>query len=242
MPSLITCIIAKRLTRNASETGDALRLRDKAVGLVARVVRDFGDLYPTLRPRVTRTLMRALLDFSLPAGTHYGAIRGLSLLGNEVRKIVLVPNARLFMDLVAAREREQAKMSDDCSAASAEPVASSEEELTACREAYMVYAFPFRALRNRRYLTNRKTGWRGGPVRLHARRRARERELCGHGRGLWRGGAHAPDRVEARPARRVAEYGLVYKSVKHAVCGFRLRQKREAPMDSFVLTLSLFRI
>ena len=47
-------------------------LRRRAAGLVAAACRRFGGAYENLQPRVTRQLLRALLDPARPLTTHYG--------------------------------------------------------------------------------------------------------------------------------------------------------------------------
>jgi transcription initiation factor TFIID subunit 6 len=57
----------------------------------------FGDAYPSIRPRITRTLLRALLD-TKPMTTHYGAIRGLHALGPKVVRETVMPNLRAYLN------------------------------------------------------------------------------------------------------------------------------------------------
>eukprot|EP00983_Pelagomonas_calceolata_P134414 1162060-Pelagomonas_calceolata.AAC.7 len=47
-------------------------VRDKAASLVRTVCVRFGDPYYNVQPRVSKTLLRALLDPSKPLTTHYG--------------------------------------------------------------------------------------------------------------------------------------------------------------------------
>ena len=71
MPSVVTCMVAKRLCKNVEE--DHWSLRDDAANTVAFICAKFGAAYPSIQPRLTRTLLRALLD-TKPLSTHYGAI------------------------------------------------------------------------------------------------------------------------------------------------------------------------
>lgn len=52
-------------------------LRRRAAGLVAAACRRFGGAYENLQPRVTRQLLRALLDPARPLTTHYGVAQAL---------------------------------------------------------------------------------------------------------------------------------------------------------------------
>lgn len=102
MPCILTLLLAKRIgpppkDRETKEllTGQ-LAVRGFAAVLLEHVISVYGSSYSTLRPRVTRTLLRALLDPSKPVGTHYGALLGLSSLGSEVINLVLLGNLKVW--------------------------------------------------------------------------------------------------------------------------------------------------
>ncbi len=71
MPAALTCLVARRL--GAAPADDHWALRRRAAALVARACARFGGAYENLQPRVTRQLLRALLDPARPLTTHYGA-------------------------------------------------------------------------------------------------------------------------------------------------------------------------
>lgn len=48
-------------------------MRDQAARLVAQLCARFSDAYYNMQPRISRTLLKALLDKSKPLTTHYGA-------------------------------------------------------------------------------------------------------------------------------------------------------------------------
>ena len=50
-------------------------MRDQAARLVAQLCARFSDAYYNMQPRISRTLLKALLDKSKPLTTHYGAPR-----------------------------------------------------------------------------------------------------------------------------------------------------------------------
>lgn len=110
MPCILTLLLAKRIgtpTKEAADDEAILELlkgqfavREFASLLLEHVINAYGSSYSTLKPRVTRTLLRALLDSSKPIGTHYGALLGLEKLGPEVIKLVLVANLKLWHKLV----------------------------------------------------------------------------------------------------------------------------------------------
>lgn len=109
MPCILTLLLAKRLgivvkDKSKPEYNDALRsqmaVREFAAVLLRHIVAAYGSSYSTLRPRVTRTLLRALLNPSNPAGTHFGALLGLKNMGSEVVRLVLLGNVRAWWLLV----------------------------------------------------------------------------------------------------------------------------------------------
>jgi transcription initiation factor TFIID subunit 6 len=91
MPPLITCLVAKRL--GASPADDHWALRRQAAACLAAVCARHGAAYPAVQPRLTRTLVAALLDPQRPMATHYGALIGLAALGPRVVQALVVPNA-----------------------------------------------------------------------------------------------------------------------------------------------------
>ncbi|KAI5952689.1 taf6 [Candida jiufengensis] len=105
MPCILTLLLAKRIgpvinEKNSEEYEENLKnqltIREFASILLEHIIKVYGSSYSTLRPRVTRTLLRALLDSTKPIGTHYGALLGLKNLGNEVIKLVLIGNLKIW--------------------------------------------------------------------------------------------------------------------------------------------------
>lgn len=97
MPPILTCIVAKRLGDTASPTPIAhYDLRDLAASILGLLCDRHGEAYHTLRPRVTKTLLKAYLDNKKPFTTHYGAIIGLTKMGREVVRILILPNASTY--------------------------------------------------------------------------------------------------------------------------------------------------
>ncbi|KAI9336760.1 hypothetical protein BDR26DRAFT_1008741 [Obelidium mucronatum] len=95
MPNVITCIVSKRISESPMDDHHALRRF--AAQLAAHICHTYTSTYPTLQPRVTKTLLRAFLDPLKSNATHYGAITGLADLGNQVVKMLIRPNVKAFM-------------------------------------------------------------------------------------------------------------------------------------------------
>ena len=90
-------IAAELLRRVANEEERQTSLRDDAANTVAFICAKFGAAYPSIQPRLTRTLLRALLD-TKPLSTHYGAIKGLHALGPKVVRETVMPNLRAYLN------------------------------------------------------------------------------------------------------------------------------------------------
>lgn len=99
MPSVITCLVAKRL--GGKVTVNHWELRDFTASLVAFICKRFGHVYQNLQGRVMRTLLHAYLDPKKALTQHYGAIRGLAALGSRVVRLVVLPNLELYLRLLA---------------------------------------------------------------------------------------------------------------------------------------------
>ncbi|KAL0362882.1 UNVERIFIED_CONTAM: Transcription initiation factor TFIID subunit [Sesamum calycinum] len=98
MPSVMTCLVAKRLGNKFSD--NHWDLRNFTANLVASICKRFGHVYHNLQPRVTRTLLHAFLDPSKALPQHYGAIQGLGALGPNVVRLLVLPNLEPYLRLL----------------------------------------------------------------------------------------------------------------------------------------------
>ncbi|KAM3405787.1 hypothetical protein ACQJBY_000042 [Aegilops geniculata] len=99
MPSMITCIVAKRLGHRLSD--NHWELRDFSANLVASVCRRYGHVYHNLQIRLTKTLVHAFLDPHKALTQHYGAVQGISALGPSAQiRLLLLPNLQAYMQLL----------------------------------------------------------------------------------------------------------------------------------------------
>jgi hypothetical protein len=90
MPAVMTCIVGKQLCKSSLENHWALR--DRASRLLTLICQRYSSPYSSLQQRVTATLMHAFLDAAKPLTTNYGAVVGLSALGAQTMKQLVVPN------------------------------------------------------------------------------------------------------------------------------------------------------
>lgn len=99
IPSILTCLVAKKLGENPASQ-EHYSLRDFSASLLGLICQRFGDVYHTLKPRITRTLLKAFLDNKKPFTTHYGAIIGLITMGKEVIRVLILPNIKIYELLI----------------------------------------------------------------------------------------------------------------------------------------------
>lgn len=92
MPSILTLLLAKKLggapvNNSPEEVREFLEktnaLRDFAASLLNYLLKKFPQIYKSLKPRVTRTLLKTFLDSNRVFGTYYGCLRGISVLEAE---------------------------------------------------------------------------------------------------------------------------------------------------------------
>ena len=98
MPPILSCLVSKRLCQDPNE--DHWSLRVFAARLMGSICSKYGQAYQTLQPRVTRTLLRAFLDPLRALTTHYGAIIGLTALGPEVVRALVIPNMKSYLAML----------------------------------------------------------------------------------------------------------------------------------------------
>jgi TAF6 C-terminal HEAT repeat domain len=60
-------------------SADHWAVRDAAARIVSTVCTNFGDPLHNIRPRISKTLLKALLDCKKPVTTHYGVLSNFVL-------------------------------------------------------------------------------------------------------------------------------------------------------------------
>ncbi|CAN1167802.1 Transcription initiation factor TFIID subunit 6 [Linum perenne] len=98
MPSVVTCLVARRLGNRVAD--NHWELRNYTANLVALICKRFGHVYNYLQTRLTKTLLNALLDPKKSLTQHYGAIQGLTALGPNVVRLLLLPNLEPYLRLL----------------------------------------------------------------------------------------------------------------------------------------------
>jgi transcription initiation factor TFIID subunit 6 len=102
MPSVLTPLLAKQ-TGPKSATSESYALRDYAASLLKLICESYGETYHSLKPRVTRTLLKGFMDTTRPAGALYGSVVGITAIGPEIVRVVILGNVRAWIQGILPR-------------------------------------------------------------------------------------------------------------------------------------------
>ncbi len=92
---------------------DQYQLRELAASLLGRIARAYARSNTLLRPKLTRTCLKAFLDPSKSAPVLYGAIAGLSAAGGpEAVRVLVLPNLRHFDAAILQPLRDRTSATD----------------------------------------------------------------------------------------------------------------------------------
>lgn len=93
VPAVISCMVSKQLCLRP-EVDNHWALRDFSARLIAQLCKNYHTTTNSMQTRVTRLCCKALANEKTPAASFYGALVGLSELGNEVIKALIMPKIR----------------------------------------------------------------------------------------------------------------------------------------------------
>ena len=134
VPPVLTCCTGKHLgpsvhqppSNASSETlngnnvnGNSTTLlahyevRDIAASILFTMCNKYGSSNQGLKSRVARICLKQFLDPNKPLGTHYGALKALLLItGSEGMKMLVLPNLKIYDDLLKGAVAEESKKSE----------------------------------------------------------------------------------------------------------------------------------
>lgn len=90
MPSLLSCLMGGALCANPVEE-DHWSLRELCAEIIADLCSKWSKLYPSLIPRVTKTMLGCLKDGEKGMTSHYGAIIGICAIGPRAIESTILP-------------------------------------------------------------------------------------------------------------------------------------------------------
>ncbi|KAL5496326.1 hypothetical protein EMCRGX_G012585 [Ephydatia muelleri] len=99
IPVVITCLINKQLCLRP-EAEDHWGLRDQAAKAVVQICKKYSNTVNGVQPRVTRVLSQALQSNTQGLAVHYGAMAGLTELGQETIVSLVLPQLRQEGELI----------------------------------------------------------------------------------------------------------------------------------------------
>lgn len=94
LPAVVTCIVSKQLCLRP-DVDNHWALRDFAARLMAQSCKTFSTTTNNIQSRITKTFTKSLLDDKTQWTTRYGCIAGLSELGPDVIKTLILPRLSL---------------------------------------------------------------------------------------------------------------------------------------------------
>lgn len=90
IPAVVTCIVSKQLCLRP-DVDNHWALRDFAARLMAQSCKTFSTTTNNIQSRITKTFTKSWLDEKTQWTTRYGCIAGLSELGSDVIKTLILP-------------------------------------------------------------------------------------------------------------------------------------------------------
>uniref|UniRef100_A0A667ZQZ0 Transcription initiation factor TFIID subunit 6 n=1 Tax=Myripristis murdjan TaxID=586833 RepID=A0A667ZQZ0_9TELE len=90
IPAVVTCIVSKQLCLRP-DVDNHWALRDFAARLMAQSCKTFSTTTNNIQSRITKTFTKSWLDDKTQWTTRYGCIAGLSELGPDVIKTLILP-------------------------------------------------------------------------------------------------------------------------------------------------------
>ncbi|TDH73197.1 uncharacterized protein CCR75_003078 [Bremia lactucae] len=94
IPAILTCVLGMQLCENPAD--DHWALRKYAAKLVAQICKRYGEKYPNIQARVSKTYHKAITDPMCPFTTQFGALHGMLFLGPLVMENLLFPNLERY--------------------------------------------------------------------------------------------------------------------------------------------------
>ena len=93
IPAVFTCLLNKQICLRP-ESEDHWSLRELAAKILAKICKKYSNSINNIQSRITRTLTNALKSNAQGLSVHYGALAGLTELGQEVTVSLVIPKLK----------------------------------------------------------------------------------------------------------------------------------------------------
>lgn len=115
IPVVMTCLINKQLCLRP-EAEDHWGLRDQAAKVLAQICKKYSNTVNSIQTRVTRVLSQALQNNTQGLAVHYGAMAGLTELGQETIISLVLPQLKLEGELIRLGQPVTSKAAEQVAA------------------------------------------------------------------------------------------------------------------------------
>ena len=115
IPVVMTCLINKQLCLRP-EAEDHWGLRDQAAKVLVQICKKYSNTVNSIQARITRVLSQALQNISHGLAVHYGAMAGLTELGQETIVSLVLPQLKQEGELIRLAQPVTSKAAEQVAA------------------------------------------------------------------------------------------------------------------------------
>ena len=115
IPAIFTCLLNKQICLRP-EAEDHWSLRELAAKILAKICKKYSNSINNIQPRITRTLTNALKSNTQGLSVHYGALSGLTELGQEVTVSLVIPKLKQIGEFIKQAQSPPMKLTEQVAA------------------------------------------------------------------------------------------------------------------------------
>lgn len=108
---VLTCLMSRKLGGAEDEMDSVVeqyKLREFAASLLGTIAKKYSRGNSLLRPKLTRTCLKYLLDPTKSPAVHFGAVKGLAEVGGpEAVRVLLMSNLKAFDEAILKPLKEK---------------------------------------------------------------------------------------------------------------------------------------
>ena len=115
IPAVFTCLLNKQICLRP-ESEDHWSLRELAAKILAKICKKYSNSINNIQSRITRTLSNALKSNTQGLSVHYGALAGLTELGQEVTVSLVIPKLKQIGEFIKQAQSPPVKLTEQVAA------------------------------------------------------------------------------------------------------------------------------